>query len=64
MSGLKAILITVGVVFAVTCAVLTVLAIIWLIGNYSVDRLVAIISLLLGMASFLFSLVVYFRRRL
>ena len=64
MSGLKAILITVGVVFAVICAVLIVLAIIWLIGNYGFDRLIDVISLLLGVASFAFSLIVYFRRRL
>lgn len=64
MSGLKAILITVGIVFAVICAVLIVLAIVWLIGNYGFDRLIDVISLLLGVASFAFSLVVYFRRRL
>ena len=64
MSGLKAILITVGIVFAVICAVLIVLAIIWLIGNYGFDRLIDVISLLLGVASFAFSLIVYFRRRL
>ena len=64
MSGLKAILITVGIVFAVICAVLIVLAIIWLIGNYGFDRLIDVISLLLAVASFAFSLIVYFRRRL
>ena len=64
MSGLKAILITVGIVFAVICAVLIGLAIIWLIGNYGFDRLIDVISLLLGVASFAFSLIVYFRRRL
>jgi len=64
MSGLKTILITVGVVFAVICAVLIVLAIIWLIGNYGFDRLIDVITLLLGVASFAFSLIVYFRRRL
>ena len=64
MSGLKAILITVGVVFAVVCAVLIVLAIIWLIGSYGFDRLIDVIRLLLGVASFAFSLIVYFRRRL
>jgi len=64
MSGLKAILITVGVVFAVICAVLIVLAIIWLIGSYGFDRLIDVVSLLLGVTSFAFSLIVYFRRRL
>ncbi len=57
-------MITVGVVFAVICAVLIVLAIIWLIGNYGFDRLIDVITLLLGVASFAFSLIVYFRRRL
>ena len=64
MSGLKAILITVGIVFAVVCIALIVLAMIWLIGNYGFGRLIDVISLLLGVASFAFSLIVYFRRRL
>ena len=64
MYVLKAILITIGIVFAVICAVLITLAIIWLIGSYGFDRLIDVISLLLGVASFAFSLIVYFRHRL
>lgn len=40
-----------------------VLTIAWLIGNYGVDRLLQIVSVLVGVAGFLFTLLFQFRRR-
>ena len=63
MTALKAVLVTAGVVLAAAGATLIVMALIWLIGNYSVDRLIAVAGLLVGTASFLYTIIVSLRRR-
>ena len=63
MTALKAVLVTAGVVLAATGATLILMALIWLIGNYSVDRLIAVAGLLVGTASFLYTIIVSLRRR-
>ena len=63
MTTLKAVLVTAGVVLAAAGATLILMALIWLIGNYSVDRLIAVAGLLVGTASFLYTIIVSLRRR-
>ena len=63
MPALRAILTTLGVVLSALCVVLLVLAADWLLASFSIDRLLAIIGIVISSASFLFALVIYFRRR-
>ena len=63
MTALKAILATVVILIAALGATLIVMALIWLIGNYSVDRLIAVAGLLVGTASFLYTIIVSLRSR-
>ena len=63
MDVLKAILATAGILFAVLLVMLILLAILWLIGNYSADRLIAVASLLLTLAGFLLTIIIQLRRR-
>ena len=63
MPALKAILITAGIVFAALGSALVVLFIVWLIGSYSVDRLIALASLFLTAAAILFTVIIELRRR-
>ena len=63
MTALKAILATVVILIAALGATLIVTALIWLIGNYSVDRLIAVAGLLVGTASFLYTIIVSLRSR-
>ena len=63
MPALKAILVTAGIVFVALGSALVVLFIVWLIGSYSVDRLIALASLFLTAAAILFTIIIEFRRR-
>ena len=63
MTTLRAILATAVILIAALGATLIVMALIWLIGNYSVDRLIAVAGLLVGTASFLYTIIVSLRRR-
>ena len=63
MTALKAVLVTAAVVLAAVGATLIVMALIWLIGNYSVDRLFAILSLVISTVSLLFAIIVSLRSR-
>lgn len=63
MPALKAILVTAGMVFVALGIALVVLVIVWLIGNYGVDRLIAIASLFLTAAAILFAIIIELRRR-
>ena len=63
MLALKAILVTAGIVFVALGSALVVLFIVWLIGSYSVDRLIALASLFLTAAAILFTIIIEYRRR-
>ena len=63
MPALKAILVTAGIVFVALGSALVVLFIVWLIGSYSVDRLIALASLFLTAAAILFTVIIELRRR-
>lgn len=63
MLALRAILTTIGLVLSVLCVVLLVLAADWLLASFNIDRLLAIIGIVISSASFLFALVIYSRRR-
>ena len=63
MTAVKAILATVGIVFAALCVALTVLVIVWLTGNYGVERLIAVASFLVGAAGLLLGVIAHFRHR-
>lgn len=63
MTALKALLVTLGVVLTGVGSAAIVLVAAWLIGSYGVDRMLQIVSILIGMAGILFPLVLHFRRR-
>ena len=63
MTALKAMLVTLGAAFIGVGMAAIVLAMAWLIGNYGVDRLLQIVSVLIGIAGVLFPLVLHFRRQ-
>ena len=63
MTALKAVLVTAAVVLAAVGATLIAMALIWLIGNYSVDRLLAVLSLVISTVSLLFAIIVSLRSR-
>ena len=63
LSLLRAILATAVVLIAALGATLIMMALIWLIGNYSVDRLIAVAGLLVGTAPFLYTIIVSLWRR-
>ena len=63
MTALKAVLVTAGVVLAAVGATLIVMALIWLIGNYSVDRLLTILSLVISTVALLVTIGVSVRSR-
>ena len=63
MHGLKAILTTLLVVFAALCTALIVLATIWLIANFNVDRILTVVGILISATGLLFALVIHSRRR-
>ena len=63
MTGLKAILLMVGVAFAGLCIVAVVLTVAWLIGNYGVDRVLQVVSVMVSVAGCLFTVLIPFWRR-
>jgi len=63
MLAIRAILTTLSVVIAALCVTLLVIAADWLIGNFNIDRLIAVIGALVGVAGLIFTLVTYFSRR-
>ena len=63
MTALKAVLVTAAVVLAAVGATLIAMALIWLIGNYGVDRLLAVLSLVISTVSLLFAIIVSLRSR-
>lgn len=63
MTAVKAILATVGIVFAALCVALMALVIVWLTGNYGVERLIAVASFLVGVAALSLGLIAHFRPR-
>ena len=60
---LRAVLTTLIVVIAASCVVLMVLAADWLISNFDIDGLLAIIGIVISAAAFLFALIIHFQRR-
>ena len=63
MDGLKAILTTMGIVFAALCIALIVLIIVWIIGNYRIDLLITTIGVLLTAFGIVVMVVFYLRPR-
>ena len=63
MTAVKAILATVGIVFAALCIALMALVIVWLTGNYGVERLIAVASFLVGVAALSLGVIAHFRHR-
>ena len=63
MFGFRAILTTAGIVFVALSTALAVLALAWLIDNFSIDRLLAVAGVLISAVALLFAIIVHLRRR-
>lgn len=63
MDGLKAILTTLGIVFAALGIALIVLTVVWLVSDYSVSRLLDVVGVLLAATGLAITLVIHFRPR-
>ena len=63
MDGLKAILTTLGIVFAALGTALIVLIVVWLVSNYSFFRLLDVVGVLLTATGLAVMLVIHFRPR-
>lgn len=63
MPGLKAILLTLAVVFAALAATAVVLTAVWLLGNLGTERLINIVGSLTSIVALAFAILVYTRRR-
>lgn len=63
MPGLKAILLTLAVVFAALAATAVVLTAVWLLGNLGTERLINIVGSLTSIVALAFAIFVYTRRR-
>ena len=63
MDGLKAILTTMGIVFAALCVALIVLVVVWIVGNYRIDLLVTTIGVLLTAVGIVVMVVFYLHPR-
>ena len=63
MPGLKAILLTLAVVFAALAATAVVLTVVWLLGNLGAERLINIVGSLTSIVALAFAILVYARRR-
>ena len=63
MPGLKAILLTLAVVFAALGTAGGVLIVVWLFGNFGVERLINIVGSLMSIIALAFAIFVYTRRR-
>lgn len=63
MDGLKAILTTLGIVFAALGIALIVLVVVWIIGSYGDSRSISTIGVLLTAIGIVVMVVFYFRPR-
>lgn len=63
MDGLKAILTTLGIVFAALGIALIALIVVWLVSNYSVGRLLDTVGVLLTAVALVIMLVIHFHPR-
>ena len=63
MDGLKAILTTLGIVFAALGIALIVLTVVWLVSDYSVSLLLDVVAVLLAVTGPAITLVIHFRSR-
>ena len=63
MPGLKAILLTLAVVFAALGTAGAVLTVVWLLGNLGTERLINIVGSLTSIIALAFAILVYTRRR-
>lgn len=63
MHGLKAILTTLGIVFAALGVALIALIVVWLASNYSVGCLLDTVGVLLTAVALVIMLVIHFRHR-
>lgn len=63
MDGLKAILTTLGIVFAALGIALIALIVVWLVSNYSVSRLLDTVGVLLTAVALAIMLAIHFRSR-
>ena len=62
MPGLKAILLTLAVVFAALATAAVVLTVVWLLGNLGTERLINIVGTLTSIVALVFAIFVYARR--
>ena len=60
---LKALAATLAVVFTALAMALTVVIIVWLAGQYNVDRLLQIAGVVATIAGILLSIILYYRQR-
>ena len=63
MDGLKAILATLGIVFAALGSALVVLTVVWLVSNYDVVLLLTAVGVLITAVAFVFMVVFHYRPR-
>lgn len=63
MDGLKAILTTLGIVFAALGIALIALVVVWLVSNYSVGRLLDTVGVFLTAVGLASMLIIHFRHR-
>lgn len=63
MDGLKAILTTLGIVFAALGIALVVLTVVWLVSNYNVVLLLTAVGVLITAVAFVFMVVFHYRPR-
>ena len=63
MDGLKAILTTLGIVFAAMSSALFVLTVVWLVNNYHIGLLLTAVGVFITTVAFVFMVVFYFRPR-